>query len=110
MYFTIIFLTKFIASQICFERTFLITIIIIIIIIVIVIIMKIIIIIIIIITTTIKNRKLIGLYIYRIYIGLKFDFFIKLYGWRNSTMKNIQYSILYTIQLSRVVFRGDVEC
>ena len=107
MYFTIIFLTKFIASQICFERTFLITIIIIII--VIVIIMKIIIIIIIIITT-IKNRKLIGLYIYRIYIGLKFDFFIKLYGWRNSTMKNIQYSILYTIQLSRVVFRGDVEC
>ena len=107
MYFTIIFLTKFIASQICFERTFLITIIIIIIIIVIVIIMKIIIIIII---TTIKNRKLIGLYIYRIYIGLKFDFFIKLYGWRNSTMKNIQYSILYTIQLSRVVFRGDVEC
>ena len=32
------------------------------------------------------------------YIGLKFDSFFKLYAWRHSTMKNIQYSIPFSPQ------------
>ena len=32
------------------------------------------------------------------YIGLKFDFFFKLYGWRHPTMKYLQYSIPFSPQ------------
>ena len=43
-----------------------------------------------------------------LYIGLKFDMFFKLYGWTDSPMKNIQYSIPFNPQ--ELCFRGVLEC
>lgn len=43
-----------------------------------------------------------------LHIGLKFDMFFKLYGWTDSPMKNIQYSIPFNTQ--ELWFRGVLEC